>query len=388
MTYDKTFPVNAQFIDTFYPTIGGVVRTVDNYARIMNKYSYSCVVTPGAAGEYADNFPYDVVRAKSVTMPLREYRLAVPGITDGLENFLDSKPFQLFHAHSPFTMGRYALRQARRLGIPIVASFHSKYYDDIMDLFHSPLVADAAVKEIVKFYENVDAVWACSEGTADTLRGYGYRGGITVMDNGTDYSYPDRPEILKAAAAEKFGIPNGRTVLLFVGHQVWQKNIRMVLDTAAELRDRGFAFTLLMVGSGYSESSIRSYASRLGLEGEFVRFLGKVSDTDTMKGLYLSSDLFFFPSIYDNAPLVVREAAAMGTPSLLVRGSNAAEKVDDGVNGFLTEESSAAAADRIQAVFAASGLAVRAGEQVRLTLCRPWEDILTSVAEKYAEVLS
>ena len=144
-----------------------------------------------------------------------------------------------------------------------------------MDLFHSPLVADAAVKEIVKFYENVDAVWACSEGTADTLRGYGYRGGITVMDNGTDYSYPDRPEILKAAAAEKFGIPNGRTVLLFVGHQVWQKNIRMVLDTAAELRDRGFAFTLLMVGSGYSESSIRSYASRLGLEGEFVRFLGK-----------------------------------------------------------------------------------------------------------------
>jgi 1,2-diacylglycerol 3-alpha-glucosyltransferase len=143
-----------------------------------------------------------------------------------------------------------------------------------------------------------------------------------------------------------------------------------------------------MVGSGYSESSIRSYASRLGLEGEFVRFLGKVSDTDTMKGLYLSSDLFFFPSIYDNAPLVVREAAAMGTPSLLVRGSNAAEKVDDGVNGFLTEESSAAAADRIQAVFAASGLAVQAGEQARLTLCRPWEDILTSVAEKYAEVLS
>ena len=246
MTYDKTFPVNAQFIDTFYPTIDGVVRTVDNYARIMNKYSYSCVVTPGAAGEYADDFPYDVVRAKSVTMPLREYRLAVPGITDGLESFLDSRPFQLFHAHSPFTMGRYALRQARRLGIPIVASFHSKYYDDIMDLFHSPLVAEAAVKEIVKFYENVDAVWACSEGTADTLRDYGYRGGITVMDNGTDYSYPDLPEVLKTAAAEKFDIPNGRTVLLFVGHQVWQKNIRMVLDTAAELRDRGFVFTLLM----------------------------------------------------------------------------------------------------------------------------------------------
>jgi len=91
MTYDKTFPVNAQFIDTFYPTIDGVVRTVDNYARIMNKYSYSCVVTPGAAGEYADDFPYDVVRAKSVTMPLREYRLAVPGITDGLERLLDSR---------------------------------------------------------------------------------------------------------------------------------------------------------------------------------------------------------------------------------------------------------------------------------------------------------
>ena len=35
---------SAQFIDTFFPIVDGVVNTVDNYARIMNSTSYSCVV--------------------------------------------------------------------------------------------------------------------------------------------------------------------------------------------------------------------------------------------------------------------------------------------------------------------------------------------------------
>ena len=44
---------------------------------------------------------------------------------------------------------------------------------------------------------------------------------------------------------------------------------------------------------------------------------------------------FTFPSLYDNAPMVVREAAVMGTPAVLVAGSDAAEIIHDGANGFV-----------------------------------------------------
>ena len=40
-------------------------------------------------------------------------------------------PFDLVHAHAPFLAGRAARSVARKKGIPLVATFHSKYYDDV-----------------------------------------------------------------------------------------------------------------------------------------------------------------------------------------------------------------------------------------------------------------
>ncbi len=73
-----------------------------------------------------------------------------------------------------------------------------------------------------------------------------------------------------------------------------QKNLKLILDTAANLKKNNFDFTLLIVGDGYAAEEIKSYASSLGLTDSHVRFLGSVTDIDTMKGIYLASDLFFF----------------------------------------------------------------------------------------------
>lgn len=42
-------------------------------------------------------------------------------------------------------------------------------------------------------------------------------------------------------------------------------------------------------------------------------------EREILKRYYVAADLFLFPSLYDNAPLVIREAAALGTPSVLIR---------------------------------------------------------------------
>lgn len=70
-----------------------------------------------------------------------------------------------------------------------------------------------------------------------------------------------------------------------------------------------------------------------------------------------------------------------------MRGSNAAEKIADGVNGFLIDDDPRTAADRIQAIFSAPGLLVRAGEEARRTICRPWDEILEHVSERYTELV-
>ena len=83
-----------------------------------------------------------------------------------------------------------------------------------------------------------------------------------------------------------------------------------------------------------------------------MHFLGKIMDASLLAGVYSACDLFFFPSVYDNAPIVVREASVMQLPSLVAVNSPTAEPFVDGVNGFLAEESVIAMQEKIMQIFA------------------------------------
>lgn len=376
------------FSDAYFPCIDGVIRTVHNYESEICKSAYTCVVTPQGKGDFDEStLPYEIYRLNSVVTPFKEYCLSALGAEQVLGKFLASKPFELFHAHTPFATGACALRYGKKFGIPVVATFHSKYYDDIMNVTHSKAIADIVVKRVVRFYESADSVWSVSNGTADTLRSYGYKGDIFVIDNGTDYRYPDNPDELRAKAKSRFLPDSDKPVLLFVGHQIWHKNIKLVLDTAVLLKKSGFDFMLFIAGTGYNADEIKEYASEAGLDESNVRFTGEITDRDTLKGLYLMSDMFFFPSVYDNAPLVVREAASMRVPPLLIRGSNAAEKIEDGVNGYLCDNTPESAHARIVSAFSSREDIKKTGMNASVTVSVPWSEIMPLVKEKYLEVI-
>lgn len=77
--------------------------------------------------------------------------------------------------------------------------------------------------------------------------------------------------------------------------------------------------------------------------------------------------------MYDNAPLVVREAAAMATPSLLPAGSTASEVMTDRFNGFIVGAPDARSyADALPALDADRESVVRAGRGARATPARTW----------------
>lgn len=379
---------SGQFIDVYFPLIDGVVQTVHNYALNMNKTSYSCVVCPKQKEGYDDAaLPYDVFRELAVNIPGAEYTLAAPHLDVKLTQELKGKGCNIFHAHSPFFSGTYALTLAKKLEIPVVATFHSKYRDDAMQYTRSSVAADFVSKWVVGFYNLCDAVWACSEGTAETLRSYGYKGQITVMTNGTSFRAPANPDELRERARETFSLPQGKHRLLFVGHQIWQKNLRLILDTFRLLCSESDDYRLTVVGTGIHETEIKDYAKAIGLTDEQVKFTGVIADRDLLSGVFLNHDLFFFPSVYDNTPLVVREAAAMGVPSLLTRGSNAAESVKPGVNGFVADENALAMKNEIVRIFSQEGYVGQIGQKAKETIPIPWEVLIPRVYDEYAQII-
>ena len=380
---------SAQFIDTYFPVVDGVVNTVHNYATLMNRTSYCCVVCPQEKGKFDDaTLPYDVIRAASLRLPISNYAAAWPKNPALVQRVLEKAPLDIIHVHSPLVIRGSAVQSAKKLGIPLVATFHSKYYDDFLQVTKSKTLARHLTDWIVKFYDQCDAVWTCSESTAETLRSYGYQKEISIIQNGTDLVYPKNASYLRKKAMHCLHMQQDRKTLLFVGSLFWKKNIRLILETFRILCDEdASAYRLILVGDGDEGKEIRAFAKSLGFDKEQLIFTGHIGSRDFLSGLFLASDLFFFPSLYDNAPLVLREAAALGVPALLAEGSCASEVIRPEVNGYLEKADQRLMAQKIRRIFSDPAKRKETGERAKETIPLLWEKIIPMVYEKYAEVI-
>ena len=374
----------AQCNDSFHPQIDGVVYVVDHYAQqIETRHGRSIVVTPRAPG-YTDQFPYSVLRYPSLSGTGGfEYRIGNPFSWRTVKALCDRRP-DLLHVHSPFASAVLARMVRKKLKIPMIVTYHSKYSLDFQRLFKRPF-RTVVERFTLDNLRAADEVWAVSQGAADDMVALGYKGDYIIVENGTEYA-PGKALPAQVAAAEaRFGLRPGVPVLLFVGRMVWYKNIGLILDALQRLKTKGAPFQMLFVGDGGDGEAIRAKADALGLSNDVI-FTGLLRERDVLRALYSRAQLFLFVSRYDNAPLVMREAAACGLPSMVLRGSSSAEIVKEGVSGFLTEEDpDALAADLYTALADSAKLAaVGAGAQEHVYL--PWEKVVDQVWERYRKV--
>jgi len=376
------------FSDVFLPVMDGVTVTVYNYALWLNRtLGPAAVVTPGFPG-YVDEEEFAVFRCRSIPIPQRPpYRFAVPRLDGSARRGLRDTKFDLVHAHSPFSAGRTALRLARRRRIPLVATFHTKYRDDFQTNVPFEPVVDWIVRRIVEFYSAADEVWVPNARTGETLESYGYRGDYQVVANGVDLDGQGRKSGLREEGQRLLGLQDDDFLLMFVGQHVWEKNLAFLIQALARLKALGRSFRMAFVGEGYARKQMEEMVRRLDI-GEVTRFVGVIRDRRLLSAYYARADLLLFPSLYDNAPLAVREAASFHVPAVVLQESNTAENVVDGVNGFLAAGSVDAYAERLAALMDDSRLVKKVGRKAQKTLCRSWEDVAEEVADRYVHLIT
>lgn len=371
-----------ELTETYPPMQDGVGRVCWAYCREMERRGHEAYYIAPENPAHSRIEGLKTILYKGLQIPGQNYRLGVPDWSLDFRKEIRQIPFDVLHIHSPFLSARVALEiQKNNPRIPIIATFHSKYYDDAYKITHSRKLSNSVVNVVLSVYSKCDAVWAVNRETADVLRAYGYKREIEIAPNGTDVYEIDYESA--AQTRERLGIPEGKPVLLFVGQVSRKKNIGSVLEAAALLKKQGMDYTLLIAGEGPDRSSLQRQTAELNLEDR-VGFLGFIRDGDMLRNLYTLADLFVFPSLYDNAPMVVREAAVNETPSVLVRGSCSAEVVEDGVNGFLCENTPE---DIARVIREALPKAAEAGKKARQTIPKPWSDIITDVLDKYQTLI-
>jgi glycosyltransferase involved in cell wall biosynthesis len=148
---------------------------------------------------------------------------------------------------------------------------------------------------------------------------------ITVLENGLDAGR------LAAPAGDEMPSPPARPHFGFLGSLAWQKGVHVLIEAFNQLPENA---SLTIYGG---ESAFPEYAAQLRAAARHpnIRFAGAL-DYRRVGAALRGLDCLVMPSVwYENSPLVIQEAYAVGLPVVASRLGALIEKVRDGQTGYL-----------------------------------------------------
>lgn len=321
------------FTNNYLPMRGGVTTAVETLRRGLEAQNHRAwVFAPEFSSRPAD--PPFVFRYPSIPAPTYpDFPLAVP-FSPRLAGAVRRLDIEIFHAQHPFLLGWTARRLARRLGRPLVFTYHTRYdkYAHYVP-FRRNLVEAAAVWWSCRFAALSDLVIAPSARIRDMLQERGVRAPIEVVPTGIELDHFTPGD--RGAARAALGLPPDDLILLYVGRLDQEKSVERLLTAFEEVAAVIPTARFLLVGHGTEAGSLRDQARRSPAGGR-IEFRG-VLPREELPPYYRAADLFFFASETETQGLVLAEAAAAGLPAVAVTASGVDEAIVNGETGILTK---------------------------------------------------
>ncbi len=296
------------FTECYSPIRNGIVASIDSLAHALRDRSHTAIVVTPEMPDHRD-IDRDVIRVPSFPLPTRTaYRLTMPFVPRTLGEL------SIVHAHSPFVTGWLGQRVARRNGIPLVFTYHTQLDAYAHYVPFEVRATRSAATTLTRGYANAaDAVVVPTPAMERRLRDIGVRARIDVVPSGIDvaaFAGGMRSQMLRAS----FGVGPQEKMLLFVGRLGREKNIELLIEAFAGVRD-GRA-RLVAIGDGPHRETLERLVARAGI-ADRVHFAGELP-RERLPDVYASADLFTFPSRTETQGLVLVEALAARLPILAV----------------------------------------------------------------------
>jgi glycosyltransferase involved in cell wall biosynthesis len=361
----------AIFTETFLPKIDGIVNTLTYLLAHLERRGHECMVFAPDGGPSHLGYT-KVVGLPAYPFPLYPELRIVPPHLDVLDQLEDFRP-DVVHALGPISIGLIGMRDARQLGVPLVASYHT----DIpgfatrwgLDLFVDPLWA------FLRWVHNQADLNLCPSTT--TCRDLAARGfeRLGIWSRGVDTGrFNSRRRSVEMRNRLSDGHPDS-PLLLVVGRLSPEKRIawlRPVLNALPGSR-------LAIVGNGPQRDELEALFA--GTPTVFAGFLTGLE----LASAYASSDVFVFPAANETFGNVVLEAMACGLPVVAARAGGPLDFIADGQTGlFFSPESQDSLTEAVQRVVLDQSCAARLGESAyHYAQTRTWEIVLDTLIKQY-----
>ena len=186
------------------------------------------------------------------------------------------------------------------------------------------------------------AVFCFSRLHAERFRALGHEGEITLVEG------------LRDLDADQAPVDSAEPVVVFAGRHIPEKHVTAIVPAVALAREQLPELRAVIFGDGPDRDQVLGQIGEHGLDG-IVDAPG-FAPADEVHETMRRALCHLFPSEREGYGIVVVEAAAIGTPTVVVEGPDnaAAELVDDGENGLVARSADPAdLADAILRVAAA-----------------------------------
>ncbi len=148
---------------------------------------------------------------------------------------------------------------------------------------------------------------------------------IFVVPFGVDRAFYGESTVARERGRHEWRIPEEAFVVLHVGSTVDRKNVPLVIQTLARLRQQTDAY-LLQVGGRFTAEQ-EQLIDRLELRN-VVRSVASADET-ALRRAYRAADVLLFPSLYEGFGFPVLEAFASGLP-VVTSGAGGLKEVAGG----------------------------------------------------------
>ena len=348
------------------------------YDQVLHQTRFKAEVFARRWGSHAADFPYERVN----TLPLWEEIKYGLGLSRAFAPRLDESGAEVVHCHFG-TNGVLALPLLRKRSLPLVVTFHGHDVAGLMPHNARSLRYFRYQRLAPEMFERASLLLCCSDELAARLLELGAPEQKTIVHRlGVDlkrFTAPERPD--------------RPVTILMIGRMVEKKGMRYGLRAFAEVHARHPDVKLRLVGDGPLADELRQMAETLGVSAA-VTFVG-VLDAAGVRSELETADVLMAPSVVgrrgdrESGVIVLKEAGAMGLPTVGTRHGGIPEIIDDGETGFLVPERDAPAlADRLRMLAEDPALRRRLGASARQKIERDYdtvrqnarlEDHLTSV---------
>ena len=236
--------------------------------------------------------------------------------TGNLKQVIQEQKPDLIHAHDMRASFFSALCCGK---IPLVSHIHNNAYD-------ARGLSPKTIAYLLAGFKAKHILWVSNS----SYEGYAFHK-LFAKKSSVLYNIIDTDQIFAKKAQDENTYDYD---MIYVGRLTFQKDPQRLMRLCARLKERKPDLNVAIVGTGELEAEVKELCRELNLQ-ENVQFLGFQSNPIKMVH---DTKAMILTSRWEGTPMCALEAMALGTPVVSTPSDGMKDLIDDGINGYLTDD--------------------------------------------------